>query len=119
MNNKEFESKVFGDENEKFVGTNRNENKYKAITKLQELARELKDRENWLFKVECSFEDTGKYHKTSAVYLDFTLPIMIEKANGIKDIISQMTIIADEVIMSVTEDGKKLTMTFSVLDLWE
>ena len=114
-----IENMVFGDENEKFVGTKRNEENYEAVMKLQELAKRLKEKEDWLFEVDYSMEDAGKYHSSSAVYLDFPLPTVLQKKTFAKDILSQMTIVADEVSMAVPEGTSVLRMTFTVFDVWE
>ena len=119
MNREDIERKVFGSENETFVGEKQNADKLQAVKKLQELAKKLKSKEDWVFEVEYAFEDTGKYHKSSVVYLDFTLPNAMSKKSGAKDIFSQMSIIADEVSMAINEKGDTLRLTFTIFDLWE
>ena len=108
----DFNERVFGDANERFVGDVLNEEKMKTLTKLRAVCREISEREP---RIKYTAQPFSNRSENAFVALDFPKVLFCADA-AVLNRISEACAIATDICTSTLTGG--LRITFGINDMW-
>lgn len=111
-------NRLFGDENEKFVGVKQNKENAERYLKILQLGKRLAKPDDGMnsFKLEAT-NPKDNTSQNCIIYIDAESPVLL-MSNLQRSLLGQMVFLSDVFVTTVTEDKQHIRYTFSVTNVW-
>ena len=111
-------NRIFGDENEKFVGAKQNKEQTEKYLKLVQLGKRFAGTDDGMnsFKLEAT-NPKDNTSQNCIMYIDAESPVLLMSSLQ-RSLLGQMVFLSDVFVTTVTEDRQHIRYSFSGTNVW-